>query len=461
MGFLRSHKVEIGIFALALLVRLFYFGLSLEVNNGNITNTISAADGYFTVSQNLIDGHGLSSDTAPPYTPYSFRPPLFHFFVAGAYKLFGSYWGVIFLQIVLASLLPLIGMRLGAYFIENRRILVALGIFLALEPSSILYSVFLYSEVFFTFWFFVSIWAFFAYLNNKRAAYVALSAVLLGLATLTRPTSEYLPFIIGAVILWSHRGHIFSRKVLTDVGVYGAVFLVTISPWVYRNYVVFGVAGISPQTGVNLYTELLPTVYSIERGTTFQKEFADLRDSGVHGPNIATITEGDRYAAIAVPILLSHPRGLILSILNSWWSFFTLDGTFDFLRHIRIRPQEMIGKPSLVALFTDPSAVVSYFARNVNDGPLVFVLMMRIVWIVLTVLFLLGVWRYIKSRGMLPHATVAILIVLYFAATSFVTGFGLTARYRLPVNVFIVAFAFYEIVALAPRLRYTMKRLHA
>ena len=461
MPFLHSHKVEIGIFVLALFVRLFYFGLSLEVNNGDITATVAAADGYFTVSQNLINGHGLSSDLAPPYTPYSFRPPLFHFFVAGAYELLGSYWGVILFYIVLASLLPLLGMILAGYFIENRRILIALGVFLALEPSSILYSVFLYSEIFFIFWLFVATWAFFVYLKNERLKYFALSAFLLGLATLTRPTTEYLPFVVVAVVLWSQRGHIFSRKVLTDVGVYGVVFLATISPWVYRNYVVFGVAGISPQTGVNLYTELLPTVYSIERGSTFQQEFAALKDSGVHGPNIAIITEGDRYAAIAIPLLFDHPKALALSVLNSGWSFFALDGTFDFLRHIKIRPEEMIGRPSLVALFSDPASVGAYIMRNLNSPIILTILLARAMWISLTVLFLFGIWRYSTSRGMHPHAMAAFLLISYFAATSLVTGFGLTARYRLPVNVFIIAFAFYEIAAVVPRLLYKVRHLHA
>src|SRR3989338_11158094 len=137
MDFLRSHKIEIGIFVLALLLRLFYFGLSLEVNNGNITSTIAAADDYFTVSNNLIEGNGLSRDVAPPYTPYSFRPPLFHFFVAGAYELLGSYWGVILFYIVLASLLPLLGMILAGYFIENKRVLLAPCLFFSPFPSSI------------------------------------------------------------------------------------------------------------------------------------------------------------------------------------------------------------------------------------------------------------------------------------------------------------------------------------
>jgi hypothetical protein len=219
---------------------------------------------------------------------------------------------------------------------------------------------------------------------------------------------------------------------------------------VYRNYVVFGVAGISPQTGVNLYTIVVPTVYSIERGTKFQQEFATLKAAGVHGPNEADITEGDKDMAIAVPILLSHPKGLILSIMNDGWSFFVLDGTFDFLRQIKIRPQEMIGKPSLVAVFSNPAATGAYIVRNLSNGPFFAILLGRVLWITLTFLCFFGVWRYKRTHGMSPYAMTALLVILYFAATALLTGFGLVARYRLPVNVFIVAFALYEIRAIAP-----------
>ena len=449
MNFLRTHKVEIFIFALALTARLIYFGLSYQAQNGDLIATISGADGYFTVSQNLILGNGLSSDQGPPYTPYSFRPPLYHFFIAGAHALFGGYGGVIFFQILIASFLPVLGMRLASYLVESRKIILALGIILSLEPSAILYSVFFYAETFFMFWFFISLLYLFKYLKDRQLIYLALSAFLLGLATLTRPTTEYVPLIIVAVLLWAERKNIFSRKILINSGVYVAVFLITISPWVYRNYTVFGVPGISPQAGVNLYTTLLPTVYSIEKGTTFQEEFAALMASGVRGPNDAYITDGKKYKEIAIPILVNHPKGLFLSALNSGLSFFTLDGTFDFLRHIKIRPREMIGKPSLVALFSDPASVGAYFSRNLN-GPLAFILLGRLLWIGITILFLFGVWRYIVSRGAVPQAMAALMIIFYFGLISLIAGFGLTARYRLPVNSLIVTFALYGVATLAP-----------
>ena len=205
---------------------------------------------------------------------------------------------------------------------------------------------------------------------------------------------------------------------------------------------------------------LLPTVYSIERGTTFQAEFAALQASGIKGPNDASLQEGRQYKDLAIPLLLAHPKALLLSAVNSGIGFFTLDGVFDFLRHITIRPPEMLGKPSLAALLEDPIGVAQYFGRNLAS-PLAFILIGRIVWWAVTILFLFGCWRLLRARPLSPHALIAILIVLYVAATSLITGYGLTARYRLPVNALVTTIALVEVAAIAPVLRRTLNRLYA
>lgn len=458
MNWLREHRWEVGIVVLALLVRLLYLGISIETfGGGKLVPAISGADGYFTISQNIIHGHGLTDSSSPPYEPYSFRPPLYHFFIVGSYYLFGGFLGVILLQILIGSLLPLIGMRLASYVLENKKLQLLIGVILAVEPSAILYSNMFYSETFFMLLFFGALWALFAYFKDKKLSFIIISALLLGLATLARPATQYVPIIVAAVLLWESRAR-FSRQTFIAIGAYVAVFFLVLSPWIYRNYTVFGVAGISPQTGVALRMVLLPTVYSIDRGTTFQSEYATLEASGLRGPNDASITDGGPYTQAAVPLLLEHPRALLLSALNSEWSFFAMDGVFDFLRHIEIRPAEMLGKPSMAALFTDPVGFVLYFAHNLW-GPLAFILLGRLVWIGITIAFFFGSWRYLRTYGARPIAVLAFALVLYMAATVSITGYGLTARYRLPVNVFVLTFALYGITVVSPKVLAVTKRL--
>lgn len=454
--FIQRYRWEVAIFLLALIVRLLYLAISIHAAGGDVLSAIGGSDGYLIVSRNLIEGHGLTQDLSPPYTPYSFRPPLYHFFIVGAYYLTGGFLGAILLQILIGSIVPLLGMALAKSIMENRTITLAVGIVLALEPSAILYSDMFYSETFFMLIFYGALWALFLYWKQRKFSLLALSALLLGLATLIRPAAEYVSLLVAFALWWQLRPH-FSRRTLVAIASYLGIFLLVLVPWLYRNYLTFGVADLSPQVGVNLYTQLLPTVYSIDRGTPFQKEFDTILATGVRGPNLASVTDGGPEARTAIPLLLQHPKAIAISALNSLWSFFTMDGVFDFLRHIKIRPSETLGKPSAIALLSNPAAVASYFARNLW-GPLAFILLGRILWITIAALFFVGTWRYLRTRGPDPRALLVLLVVFYVALSSCLTGYGLTARYRLPVNAFVVTFAIYGIATMSPR---APKQLHA
>jgi hypothetical protein len=450
VNFFRTHTFEICIVLLAIVVRFAYLGVAVTAHEGNFLQTVWGADGYYDVTKNLIEGNGLSSSQTPPYEPYSFRPPLYHLFILGSYQ-FGGYEAVIALQILLGSLVPIIGMCLARYFTQRREVLGALGLFLAVEPSGVLYSTILYSETLFTVLFLGALWAFFEYLRRNTLNLLAFSGVLLGLATLTRPTSQYVPLVFLAVFIWRRWGRLLARETWVPILMYSAIFIAILSPWAMRNYLVFGVWGLSPQTGVNLYTTLLPTVYSIDKGTTFQEEYAAQRAAGIPGPNQAAITDGSREASLAIPELLSRPRALVYSALNSAWSFFVLDGGYDYFRQIDVRPKEVIGKPSVIALFTDPGAVVSYLWRNIASVVSV-ILVLRLLWFGITVAFAVGAWRALRAWSD-PYKVTAVLVVLYFMLTSLITGFGLTARYRLPVNSLVIAVALTEVAMLAPWVR--------
>lgn len=459
MHFLRQHRVVLAIFALALVVRFLYLGVSYYVDGGNLIQAISGADGYFIVSQNLIQGHGLSSDIAPPYMPYSFRPPIYHFFIFGSYFAFGGYWGVIIAQIVVGSMLAVLSYYLASCLTENKKVWAAVGVLMALEPSSILYSTMFYSEIVFMFWFFLSLLALFVYMRRAQRVYLFLSAELLGLATLTRPTTEFLPILLLGAVVWFNRKSL-TKKVLIDVGGYVLLFLLVLAPWVYRNYQVFGTAEISPLAGVSLYTVLLPTVYSIERGTSFQQEYNTLHDQGVLGPNEAPVSVGGEYTRIAIPLLLAHPKALVISLANSGLNFFVQDGVFDFLRHIKIRPHEMLGKPATFAIISHPLNGIRYAERNIISA-VGIILLGRVTWIVFTVTAIIGVWWSARRKLLTPPALLSVAIILYFALTSSITGFGLTSRYRMPVNPLILTFACIGISVVWPLILRRIRRHHA
>jgi 4-amino-4-deoxy-L-arabinose transferase-like glycosyltransferase len=448
-AFIREHRVAIAIFALALVVRLVYLGFSIEAWGGDVRGAVEGSDYYTTLSDNILAGNGFSIDENPPYELNSFRTPIMPYYLAATRVLFGDYGGAILFQIVLASLLPLLAMRLARFITTTAWIPITVGIFMALEPYTILFSTIFYSETVFILLFFVSLIYFFMYLENHRLLHLLFSGAFMGFAMLTKPTVEFLPLFLGVLLLWLWRSQ--WRRELLRVALFGGVCLLIISPWLYRNYLVAGTPGLSPQAGTNLYTVLLPSVYAVKNGTSYGVEFEKLINSGVAGPNNATVSQSAQYTKIAIPLLLQNPVPLALVSGNTTLNFFIHDGMYDVLRHLKIRPERGLGGPALFVALKNPAELPGMIGRFIGT-PFVSVLVGRIFWTMLTVLFMIGAIRYLW-REMKPAGLAALVVIIYFLLTTLIIGLAVNARYRLPVNIFIVTIALYGAVPIVDKIR--------
>ncbi|MFA5942651.1 MAG: glycosyltransferase family 39 protein [Candidatus Paceibacterota bacterium] len=452
MSFIRAHKIEFGIFFLALIVRVFYFGLALQAHDGNLIDTSKGADGYFNISQNILQGHGFSSDLVAPFTANSFRAPLQPYFLAWSAGLTGSYYLPLILTILISCFLPLIAMRLARRLSSSKVIVLGTGIFLALEPVAILHSVLFYSEPLFMLFLFLSLYYLFDYFDHKKVIPLMLSSVLLGLATLTRPTTEYLPILIAIIILWEARAYL-TGKVWVLAGAYLLVFFIVLTPWLYRNKVEVGVFALTPQTGVNLYANLLPSVLSIENGTSYDIEYTKLQEQGVSGPNETDVTEAQGYTDRAIPLLLAHPVALALTAGTVEIAFFTHDGVLNVLRLLKIQPDISLGTPALFLLLHDPAKLL-WFMGYYLRSPIILVLFMRVVWIVITLCFCIGVVQYLRKERFTSHALTMLTVIAYMALTTIIVGLTVNARYRLPVEAFIIPFALYGFMRVTAAMRH-------
>lgn len=410
---------------------------------------VAGADCYYSIADNLVQGNGYTCERSEPYTLNSMRPPLQPYFVAGLHLLTGSFWGPTLVQILLGSIVPLLGMALARYVAGSGKVVLGTGVLLALEPYSILFSTFFYSETLFTVLLLSSILALFRYIERPSALALGLSGLFLGLATLTKPTAEYVGVIYLAVLGWHYRRALWAH--LPRMALFVCIFVLTLLPWVYRNHTLFGVAGVSPQLGEQLNAVLVPSVLSFERGTTFDEEFSAMLERGGADPNKATIADSGKYLAQAVPILLDHPRGLVLVSANTALNFFIHDGMIEVLRHIDMFPKERLGQPALFLLLSDPAGFVTTVTTFVKT-PAVLVLIGRLIWIVITASMLYGLWRLLR-QGPSPYALALGGIISYFMLTTLVIGLAVAARYRLPVNALIIPLALYGAACVMPRLR--------
>lgn len=183
-----------------------------------------------------------------------FYPPLYPYFIAVVYRVFGTLAAVQWIQAVLGSLLvPAVG-RAGQAAFGRRAGLLAAAV-VVVYPDLVWFSVRFWSETLFMVFLW---WAIERTIraDATRSARVALVAGLLfGLATLTRELALYLAPLAG---LWLLRptdsGWRPSPQALRRVGALALGLVLLVAPWTIRNALVFkAFIPVSTMGGLNLW----------------------------------------------------------------------------------------------------------------------------------------------------------------------------------------------------------------
>ncbi|MDH3738526.1 MAG: glycosyltransferase family 39 protein [Alphaproteobacteria bacterium] len=214
--------------ALAIALRLVFFLASQPWDGAAETDRILQSDalGHHILALSILDGEFSQFGQ-----PEALRTPLYPAFIAGIYAVFGPRpWVVMLFQILLdAASVWLICRAFGSWIP---------GAFLAANPISIFFCSALYSEQLLM----VCIAAALFALRNGRPA---TAGFMVGLAALTKPIALYLPIVLIGWLIYRYRRAV-PALILT------AVFTLTITPWIARNYVTFGTAGFSTSGGYNM-----------------------------------------------------------------------------------------------------------------------------------------------------------------------------------------------------------------
>ena len=442
----KKYKIFILIFFIALCARVFLFSVNLNHTGYDLVGAIHADDGYYEISQGLIQGHGFSGSTALPFKPDSLRPPVWIFIIAFLAKIFGSYWSVFVLELLIGSSIPILGMLIARKITSKKAVWIGTGILLSVEPYGVLLSSLLYSETMFTFLFLIFFIFLIRYFENKSLRNLVWMTVFLGLATLVKPTVQYIPIILVLVMLFEARNNL-TKQVVGHAIISLGLFCLVIAPWIYRNHREFGVFGMSAQPAFNLYVYLVPTVLSYDNHTSFKTEVDILLKKDNLDVNSITLSNGDYYQAQALAVLKNHKVALIKSIGTTLVTFFTHDGMLTVFQNAGVVIPVTISKPALVLLLSDPTSFMKTIELYVQ-GPGSVILLVRCLWILITVLFFIGVVLYLKKEKINTLILMALFLVVYFALTTSINGLGVNARFRVPVNTFIFTFALYGLFSL-------------
>jgi len=233
----RSGKILFCILATCLIVRL---GAVALFHPPLFSDDID----YVALGTSLAHGGGYDLEGHPT----AYRPPGYPLILAASFRAFGeSLIPVGTIQAIADLLSCFLVYLIGKRLFTERTGLIAAGIF-ALFPIQMLYVPIMMTETVFT----TLLLLYILICTGDAASWErSLAAgVVLGAATLVRPTVLLLPAVVFAV-RWSSRWRMGEN--IKSLAITAAVVLFVISPWIVRNFDRFGRLSLTSNTGVNFW----------------------------------------------------------------------------------------------------------------------------------------------------------------------------------------------------------------
>lgn len=203
---------------------------------------------FWSFAEGIFDGVGFRSPIEPWVAD---RPPLYSYFLAGIFLLFGKDQLLVFMtQGLLASIAS------GVFFLGATRILDKLGslvggLFFAVFPAILFFTKQILTEAIY-----IPIWVFLfvslLYLKEKPNVKILAfgTGIFLGLLALVRREALLPGGILVITLLWDSPSYQWKNKLQQ----YAIIFITTglvILPWLVRNYQVLGKPVLSSSGGYN------------------------------------------------------------------------------------------------------------------------------------------------------------------------------------------------------------------
>ncbi len=267
---------------------------------------------YVTLASNLLDGHGFSQATRPPFAPDVRRTPVYPatlaavFVVAGRSPRMGALANLALVCVTLV-VVALCMRRWGA-----RAAAWACG-WLAVDLTSLVYHQLVLTETLFAL-LVISVVALLT-LRARHRSTAVLSGVLLGVATLCRPIAVLLGPALLPWFAWrAWRDGVGARTALRDYVIVNVVNAVIVLAWVARNVTVAGVLTLTSVGGVNMYLHRAAHVQATLTGRDVDAVRAELE--AVFEAQTAGMSERDKVRWLeqqGSAVVSAHPAAYVAS----------------------------------------------------------------------------------------------------------------------------------------------------
>jgi len=218
-------QILAGFFVISLCVRLLALWIFPERHLGT-----NAEIAYLGGARLIVEGEGLSDPSYPV-----FAPPLYSIMIAGGLYLFGDDQTPIKIAQAIADSLTVVIVYLIAKDIFGRKTAFLASALLSIYPFSIYPVTYIGAETFFTL--FLSLFVLLSLygIRYDKWQYYFTAGAVLGLATLTRGTTQFYPIFFFLILVSIKK---VSKPLLRRYLAFCLAFIAVILPCSLRNYVV-------------------------------------------------------------------------------------------------------------------------------------------------------------------------------------------------------------------------------
>lgn len=431
LNWIKKYKAEIIIVVLALVTRGIFFAAYL-LKFGDIGLNYGDTRIYLDIADNLLKSGDFSIHPEPNIIPDSYIAPGYPFLLA-FFKLFtGALWPIGLFQVILGAVTAIFVYRLGGLW--NKKIGFIAALLFALEPTMAFWTPVILTESLYTFLFVLALYWFVSGIKRGSLRRYFLSGFILGLAALVRPGAQYIFYLfVFFSVIW-----VISKdwkKRLAYLFIFAVIFNAVISPWLTRNYLVWGKAKLSSAGWYVL------DKFNTEEYLKFWKYFP-IKGEVTLPERISGTPDGDwnfnledAYKSYVQAAWLANPRAAIAVHVVGLAPFFLGDGYMNILRTFwpeLERPGVLFGARDLAGLPSVPLVLTNVYAIVFWLG--------KVFWAIIYLVMFYGIIASAKDREMRLYNLLFLAIMMSIALPAGAIAY---ARYRFPVNpIIFIMFAY-------------------
>jgi len=376
------------IFVFALLVRLLYI-LIMPPRPVTWDDTLS----WDAVGWNLAQGNGfIEADGKPTHV----RPPLYPIFLAVIYILFGhNFISVQVFQSIIGAITVIIIFLLCSEIFENKIIANLTSLALCIYPPLIVYTQIIGSETLYTFLLSVTIYFLNKGLKDRKEKIFLLGSLFLGVTNICRSTTIFYIFFLG-IGLW-FIPEIKNLKWLKTFILGVIISFIPVIPWTVRNYLTF------------------------DRFLLVNTSSGELFWSGTYIPwdgICKTDRDQNFFEKFNLPNPVDNERKMFKEGIKN-----IFDSPLGFLKLTIKKFLRFWFQPVGAVLVSKKFRVLSYI-----------IYLLHFFWIIL------AIYGFIKSPNKILYSPLTVLFIYYGIMHNLIAPI---ARYRLPIEPYIMIFAVY------------------